>query len=65
MIHLLKNHMIHLLKKDFSKNVFNKRRITLSKTSSSSFSDCSSSFKPLDVVLSILETIKFNLSENA
>ena len=43
--------MIHLLKKK-SKTNFNRRRITLSKSLSSSFLDClcSSSFKVLDVV---------------
>ena len=58
------NHMIHLVKRKVSKNVYSRRRITPPKVSNFSFWDCpcSSSFNFFDVVL---KTTNFNISENA
>ena len=55
---LLENNMTYLLKNRISKNVYNERRITLSKASSSSFSDspCSSSFTFFDAICQFWET---------
>ena len=54
---LLGRNMTHLLKKDFSNNVYNRRRIALSKASISSLLDClcSSSLKYFHVAFSILK----------
>ena len=60
------SNLTHLIKKD-PKDINKKKRITLLKASSSSFSGCPccSSFKIIDAVLKILKTEKFNVSENA
>ena len=57
--------MTHILEKKFSKNIYDRRRVALSKASNSSFSDgpCYSSFKFFDVATSNLKTAIFNLSE--
>ena len=54
---LLDNNLTHSLKKKFSKNVYNGKRITFSEESNSLFSDhpCSSLFRFFDKILSILK----------
>ena len=53
------------IEKEASKNIYDRRRIALSKVSNSSYSDCPcfSSFKFFDVALSNLKAATFNLSE--
>ena len=60
---LLDINMTSPLKMRFSKSVYNRRTITLSKASNCSFSDypCSSSFEYFDAVLSILKTADCNV----
>ena len=63
---LLDNNLTHPLKKKFSKNVYNGKRITFSKESNSLFSDhpCFSLFRFFDKVLSILKKSRDNLLRN-
>ena len=63
---LLDNNLTHPLKKKFSKNVYNSKRITFSKESNSLFSDypCFSLFRFFDKVLSILKKSNANLLRN-
>ena len=59
---LVDDNMTHVLKrKKYSKNIYHRRRIILSKILRSSFSgcSCSSSLKTFDAVVSILETANF------
>ena len=61
------NNLTHRLKKKFSKNVFNSKRMTFFKESNSLFSDypCFSLFRFFDKVLSLLKKSNANLSRNA
>ena len=63
---LLVKNMTHALKMKFSKDVYNWRRSTFSKSSNSLFLNYlwSSSFKFSDAALSILKTSNFSLSQN-
>ena len=63
---LLENNLTHLLKKKFSKNVYNDKRITFSKESNSLFSDhpCFSLFRLFGKVLPILKRSYANLLRN-
>ena len=63
---LLDNNLTHRLKKKFSKNVFNSKRMTFSKESNSLFSDypCFSLFRFFDKVLSLLKKSNANLLRN-
>ena len=60
------NNLTHPLKKKFSKNVYNSKRIPFSKESNSLFSDypCFSLFRFFDKVLSILKKSNANLLRN-
>ena len=60
-------YMTHPLKKELSKNIYDSRKIALSKALNSSYLDCpcSSSLKFFDVALSNLKTAILNLSEFA
>ena len=63
---LLDNDMTAILTDEFSKSVYKRKRITISKASVSSFSNylCPSSFQFFEKFLSILKTTNFNIPED-